>query len=104
MSDTPAIIDQRLDAAVLGLGDHSVACFCLAITMGPDGFTVHTEGHGAGLLLRQAVRDWLAAADAQTLEEHMAGADEPTEAGPAPAEGDDDDGPGDGGSPVLSPS
>lgn len=103
MSDT-SIIDQRLEAAVLGLGDHSVACFCLAITMGPDGFTVHTESHGAGLLLRQAVRDWLAAADAQTLEDHLTGADEPDEEGSASGEGDDEDGPGEGGSPVLSPS
>lgn len=103
MSDT-SIIDQRLEAAVLGLGDHSVACFCLAITTGPDGFTVHTEGHGAGLLLRQAVRDWLAAADAQTLEEHLTGADESARDDRAPGEDDDGDGPGEGGSPVLSPS
>mgnify|MGYP007005608231 CR=1 FL=1 len=61
-----------------------------------------TPRHGAGLLLRQAVRDWLAAADAQTLEDHLTGADEPAEEGSAPS--DDDDGPGDGGSPVLSPA
>lgn len=74
---------------MLAIGDHSVACFALAITASPEGFLVHTEGHGSGLLLRQAVRDWLAAADAMALQDHLEEED-----------GGDDDAPGEGGTAV----